>query len=218
MKLTDPEELLEVFDASGKPTGRARTRGEIHEEGLWHLAFFCWIVTTDGHVVLQKRASYKDVFPDRFDASAAGHVRFGETMAQAAREIEEELGLAVDPGELVPVMQHREEHRHESGLVDREIHEVHVLRCDRPLDQYRPGPEVTGLVRVMFRDLIELTERTRPEIPTTLVTFEGGRAIRTPLVLYREDLVPYAMGYLRAVALAAAALPPHSGRASIARR
>ena len=207
MNLTDPDEMLEVFDKNGKATGRARTRGEIHREGLWHLAFFCWIVTTDGHVVLQKRASHKDVWPDRFDASAAGHVRFGETMAQGAREIEEELGLSVDVEELVPVMQHRQEHRHENGLVDREIHQVHLLRCDLPLADYRPGPEVTGLARVLFRDLIELTERSRLELPTTLVTFEDSTAIRTPLVLHREDVVPYAMGYLRAVALAAAALP-----------
>lgn len=217
MTLTDPDERLEIFDKNGKATGRSATRAEIHRKGHWHLAFFCWIVTSDGHVVLQRRAPEKDVWPNRFDASAAGHVRFGETVAQASREIEEELGLEVDVGDLVRVMQHRQEHRHENGLVDREIHDVHVVRIDRPLAEYRPGPEVTGLVRVMFRDLIELTERTRMDLATTLVTFDGDHAVRAPLVLYREDLVPYAPGYLRAVALAAAALP-QSGRASIARR
>jgi isopentenyldiphosphate isomerase len=204
----DPDELLEVFDAKGRATGRAKTRAEIHREGLWHLAFFCWIVTSAGDVVLQRRASTKDVWPGCFDASAAGHVRFGETIAQAAREIEEELGIKVDFAALVPVMRHRQEHVHDNGLVDRELHDVHLVRCDRPLDEYRPGPEVSGLVAVPLRSLVELAQRTRLEIATTLVTFDGeGRAARTPILLHREDLVPYDAGYHSALALAAAALP-----------
>ena len=214
---TDPDELLEVFDKQGRATGRAKTRGAIHHEGLWHLAFFCWIVTSAGDVVLQKRAASKDVWPGRFDASAAGHVRFGETIAQAAREIEEELGLVVDYAALVPVMRHRQEHVHDNGLVDRELHDVHLLRSDLPLEDYRPGPEVSGLAAVQLRALVELAQRTRLEIPTTLVTFDAeGRATRTAMVLHREDLVPYDVGYYSAIALAAAALP-QSGRASMAR-
>lgn len=203
---TDPHELLEVFDAKGRPTGHARTRREIHEKGLWHLAFFCWIVTGAGNVVLQKRAAWKDVWPGRFDASAAGHVRFGENLAQAARELDEELGLTVDVAALEPVMRHRQEHRHASGLVDREVHDVYLLRCDRRLEDYSPGPEVSGLVLVPLRSLVQLDQRTRLEIPTVLVTFdERHEPSRTPLVLQREDLVPYDPGYLAAIALAAAA-------------
>ena len=205
---TDPGELLEVFDAKGRATGRAKRRDVIHREGLWHLAFFCWIVTSAGEVVLQRRADDKDVWPGRFDASAAGHVRFGETIAQAAREIDEELGLDVDFAALVPVMRHRQEHRHESGLVDRELHDVFLLRCDRPLEDYRPGPEVSGLTAVPLRALLALGQRTALEIPTTLVTFDAaGHALRSAIVLHREDLVPYDVGYLGALAMAAAALP-----------
>ena len=212
---TDPDELLEVFDAKGRSTGRARKRDAIHREGLWHLAFFCWIVTSAGDVVLQRRATTKDVWPGRFDASAAGHVRFGETIAQAAREVEEELGLQVDFGALVPVMRHRQEHRHDSGIVDRELHEVHLLRCDLPLTDYRPGPEVSGLVAVPLRALVALAQHTLQEIPTTLVTFDPeSHAIETAMVLRSCDLVPYDAGYLGALALAAAALP--AARAQVA--
>ncbi len=203
---TDPDELLEVFDAKGRPTGHAKTRREIHEQGLWHLAFFCWIVTGAGNVVLQRRAAWKDAWPNRFDASAAGHVRFGENLAQAARELDEELGLTIDVAALEPVMRHRQEHRHESGLIDREVHDVYLLRCDRRLEDYRPGPEVSGLALVPLRSLVQLAERTRLEIPTVLVTFdEQFEPSRTPFVLQREDLVPSDPGYLAAIALAAAA-------------
>ncbi len=86
-----------------------------------------------------------------------------------------------------PVMRHRQEHRHENGLVDREIHDVHVVRCDLPLDQYRPGPEVSGLVSVPLREVGLLVARTRNEIATTLVTFDGhaprrSRALRRRLL------------------------------------
>lgn len=204
----DPDELLEVFDKNGRGTGRARTRAEIHRQGLWHLAFFCWIVTSAGEVVLQRRAATKDVWPGRFDASAAGHVRFGENLAQAAREIDEELGVKIPVTSLVPVMRHRVEHVHENGLIDREILDVHLVRCDLPLDRYRPGPEVSGLVAVPLRELGLLARRARLEIATMLVTFDSeGNATRAPLVMHCEDLVPYDVGYYGALALAAAALP-----------
>lgn len=205
------EELLEVFDAEGRPTGVAKTRALVHRDGDWHLAFFCWILRNDDEdVVLQRRADSKDVWPGRFDASAAGHVRFGETAAEAAREIEEELGLRVDTRELRPLMRHRQEHLHDSGLIDREIHDVHLWRCELPLETYRPGPEVSGLAAAPLRAIIELVSGTRDSISTSLVTFDDPEnPARVALTLRSDDLVPYDVAYWEAI---------YSGRASIARR
>jgi len=218
---SDPGEPLEVFDANGEPTGVVKARAAIHRDGDWHLAFFCWIVRRARgggdaplEVLLQKRAPTKDVWPGRFDASAAGHVRFGETTAEAARELDEELGLRVDVAELEPLVRHRQEHVHENVLVDRELHDVHLLRCDRPLEDYRPGPEVVGLVSVALDELVELATGARDSIATTLVTFDAnGRAAHEALVLAERDLVPYDGAYWQAIRDAA-----YSGRASIARR
>lgn len=209
---TDPDELIEVYDAEGRPTGEAKTRALVHRDGDWHLAFFCWIVRRGEEgldVVLQKRAATKDVWPGRFDASAAGHVRFGETIEQATREIEEELGIHVEPRELQHVLRHHQEHVHQSGLVDREIHDVHLVRSDRPLDDYRPGPEVSGLVAVPLEALRELVAGTRASIATTLVSFDAEwRAHHQPALLRRDDLVPYDLGYHSAIAGAARATTP----------
>jgi isopentenyldiphosphate isomerase len=218
---SDPDELLEVYDAAGLPTGVAKARAGVHRDGDWHLAFFCWIVRrgADGgealEVVLQRRAMTKDVWPGRFDASAAGHVRFGEDLAGAAREIEEELGLAIDVAELEPVTRHRQEHVHANGLVDREIHDVHLLRCELALEAYRPGPEVTGVVAVSLDALLELVTGARASLEASLVTFDGGGGgpEHAPITLREDDLVPYDVDYWRAIRAAA-----YSGRASIARR
>jgi isopentenyldiphosphate isomerase len=209
--LTDPEELLEVFDSAGRGTGRAKSRGAVHRDGDWHLAFFCWIVregAAGAELVLQKRSALKDVWPEHFDASAAGHVRFGETKAEMLREVEEELGLVVDETELVALPWHRQEHRHPNGIVDREHHELNLLRCDLPLERYRPSRrEVSGLTAVPAWALAELADGLRPELETELYEYDrAGEVRRLPLRLRRENLVPYDDGYHRRLAAHAAAL------------
>jgi 16S rRNA (adenine1518-N6/adenine1519-N6)-dimethyltransferase len=48
-----------------------------------------------GELLLQKRSRWKDRHPNLWDSSAAGHVSAGEDYdATAARELEEELGIA----------------------------------------------------------------------------------------------------------------------------
>ncbi len=209
--MTDPDELLEIFDAEGLPTGVSKARGPIHRDGDWHLAFFCWIVRAGPRgpeLVLQKRSAAKDVFPSRFDASAAGHVRFGETRAEMVREVEEELGLVVDEADLWSRPWHRQQHHHTNGLIDREHHELNLLRDDRPLEAYRPSAlEVSGLISVPAADLLDLVESRREAIETELVLHDpAGRARRTPLGLTRADLVPYDDGYHRRLAEWAAEL------------
>jgi isopentenyldiphosphate isomerase len=209
--LTDPDELLEVFDADGWGTGRAKARGPIHRDGDWHLAFFCWIVRAGPRgpeLVLQKRSAIKDVWPGRFDASAAGHVRFGETRAEMLREVEEELGLEIAESELVRLPRHRQEHRHPNGIIDREHHELNLLRCDLPFEAYRPSPlEVSGLAALPAAELADLAEGRRERIATELVEFgPGGPIRRTPLDFRRENLVPYDDGYHSRLAERAAEL------------
>src|SRR5258705_298304 len=64
MQQNDPTELLEVFDAEGRPTGVGRPRAAIHLDGNWHLAFHCWILRDHGReVVLQRRALRKTPIP-----------------------------------------------------------------------------------------------------------------------------------------------------------
>lgn len=139
--------MLEVFDAAGNGTGVAKTREAIHRDGDWHLAFFCWIVDRHDRVLLQRRAPTKDVWPMRLDASAAGHVRFGETIEGALREIEEELGVEPPPFEVLRrVGRFRHESKHPNGIICREYEDTWLWRSDRPLSEYRPGPEVHSLV------------------------------------------------------------------------
>src|SRR5712691_8312246 len=154
----DPTELLEVFDAGGQPTGRAKTRASIHLDGDWHQAFHCWILRRNrDEIVLQRRSLAKDTFPGCWDAAAAGHWRFGETAAEAAREIAEELGLDVNFADLTFRGRERGARRFANGLIDREHHQVYVLESDRPLTDYHPDPsEVIGLAAFASREVLRV--------------------------------------------------------------
>ncbi len=48
-------------------------------------------------ILLQERSPEKKIFPGRYDTSAAFHVIFGETYAEAAtREVKEETGVSTE--------------------------------------------------------------------------------------------------------------------------
>lgn len=201
VQLTDPRELLEVFTEAGEPTGTALPRGQVHLEGHWHQAFFCWIARPgpDGpEILLQHRAARKDVWPLRFDASAAGHIRFGESMAEAAREVREELGIAVELRDMVRFGRHRQQHDHANGLIDREYHVVHLLIPGPPDAAYQPDPrEVAGLAWIGVDQLLALVEGRIDEAPARYRAVDAAPDAFVPRTLALTDLVPYAEGYHR---------------------
>jgi len=167
----DPEELLEVYDAQGNPTGVSKRRADVHRDGDWHLAFFCWIVRNDGQVLLQRRAASKDTWPGKFDASAAGHVRFGEGLAGALREIEEELGITPPSlTELDYLGRFSTESTHDNGIVCREHQDTFRWRTDRELSEYRPGPEVASLVLMPLGEIVALGDRLVPHDPEMIAS------------------------------------------------
>jgi isopentenyldiphosphate isomerase len=100
----DPNECLEImldpivfssysrqFDPyHDKPISTTATasRSLVHQNALWHNSVLIWIVSPSSpssdrssssntaDILLQKRSSTKDTFPNRYDISCAGHVSF----------------------------------------------------------------------------------------------------------------------------------------------
>lgn len=187
----DPGELLEVLDVEGRPTGQARPRSAIHLAGDWHLAFHCWIVRDDGRqVILQRRSLKKDTFAGCWDAAAAGHWRFGEGAEEAAREIAEELGIAVPFARLLFRGRERAARTFANGLTDREFHDVYLLEWDAPLATYRPDPsEVMAVAAFRTPDLLGSAD---PLVPVEAVTVaDDGSVTPASLAVPRASLVPY---------------------------
>ena len=150
---TDPQdELFDVLDADGRPTGVAKPRGEVHRDGDWHGAVQIWVggIGEDGtpFVLFQRRSLTKDTWPGFLETAISGHIRSGETFEETVREAEEEIGLAVGAGDLTFIG--RRFIAGSDGVVsEREIHTVFAVRCDQPLSTYRLHPEeVDSLVSI----------------------------------------------------------------------
>lgn len=98
------EELFDICDINGQPTGETVPRSIAHRDGIRHRTAHVWIARRrDGRaeVLLQKRSADKDSFPGLYDTSSAGHIPAGqEPMESALRELKEELGITAAPEEL----------------------------------------------------------------------------------------------------------------------
>jgi isopentenyl-diphosphate delta-isomerase len=98
------DDLFDVVDAQDRPV-RAERRSVVHREGLLHRAVHILLRNAGGEVFLQRRSPLKDLNPDCWDSSCSGHVDSGEDYDPAAfREVGEELGVALRPGDIARLM------------------------------------------------------------------------------------------------------------------
>ena len=153
------DEKVDILDSRGEKTGEVAWKSEAHRLGLWHRCFHCWILSSETsskrpHLFVQRRTAGKETWPNRLDVTAAGHVGAGEEVLEGGlREIEEELGLRVEPGELVSLGTRRSELEIPVGL-DCEFQEVFLLvRTLSPKDLRLQEEEVAAVARLRLDDL-----------------------------------------------------------------
>ena len=87
-------ELLIHVNADDEEIGSVE-RDRAHQIGALHRSGIVFLERPNGTILVQHRSPAKRIFPDLDDASAAFHVTFGESYAQAAhRELLEETGVS----------------------------------------------------------------------------------------------------------------------------
>jgi 8-oxo-dGTP pyrophosphatase MutT (NUDIX family) len=195
------DELLDILDELGRPTGEVAWKSEAHRRGLWHRCFHCWIAGVDAgfpYLLVQRRDAAKDTWPGYLDVTAAGHLQSGEEpIGGGLRELEEELGLKVDPARLLPLGTRRIEQEIPGGC-DREFHEVFLLFDPTPPEDLRlQEGEVEAVLRIGLSDAEALGDRAG--VPA--VEYAEGMVSSTRVHL--SDFVPDEDDYLRQVAGAA---------------
>jgi isopentenyldiphosphate isomerase len=125
-------EILDIWNENGKPTGQSADKAVLHQNGLFHPTVHIWFYTTTSNILLQKRASNKQTFPNHWDVSVAGHVISGETVQEAAvREVNEEIGLSVKPKDLDLISVRKNVNKFSNGIIDAEFQ--HVFLCELPV-------------------------------------------------------------------------------------
>ncbi len=124
--------MIDVVTPGGEFTGKTLPRDKIHENGAWHRTVHIWVCDQKGSVLLQKRSAEKDSHPSMWDVSCAGHIESGDTSINAAiRELDEELGIAAEPGELYLLCTLPSTFVLQNGrFIDNEWVDVYLLRKD----------------------------------------------------------------------------------------
>lgn len=202
----DPGELFDIITADGRPTGRVKARALVHREGDWHRALHVWIAGKDARgepfLMFQRRSTGKDTWPGRFDVTVGGHFRAGETFTQSVREIEEEIGIAPDGLDLLPLGTHICANEAVAGTIDRELQEVYLVLDDRPLTEYRPNPaELSALATFPLARLLPFLAGEAAEVAGLAVV--PGDSTTRHILAHHDDFIPNVDRYNLRVAIAA---------------
>lgn len=103
MKTSDPQdEQLTRVDEHNNVIGSI-SRGVAHETpNVYYRTIYVLVKDKEGKILIQRRSTTKDLFPNCWDLSVGGHVNFGKSYPETAvRELREELGLNVVEGDIV---------------------------------------------------------------------------------------------------------------------
>lgn len=150
-------EELRIFDDNKKQIGVAE-RDEVHKQGYWHETFHCWFVDNKNgvdYIYFQKRSGNKKDFPNFLDITAAGHLLSNESASDGVREVREELGIAVQMNELVPLGV-IEDCIETNNFIDRELGNVFLYRM-KNTDKFNiQQEEVSGIVKAKFNNFFDL--------------------------------------------------------------
>lgn len=204
----NPDELFDIVNEDGSPTGRTKRRADVHRDGDWHRAIHIWVwgVDEDGaYLLMNQRGRHKDTWPLALDATVGGHLGAGETVEDAYREVEEEIGVPVDPKRVQFLFTRaRESNGHLPGIIDRERQEIFLLRDDRPLGDFRPQvAELEGLVQLRLDDATALFNGEVEDAPAVVLRAEDQDMVRITITP-EQLLVRHPDTYFRDIARAVA--------------
>jgi len=129
------DELIDILHTNGKPTGITAMKSKVHQKGLFHATVHIWFYTTDGEILIQKRAITKNVYPGLWDVSVAGHIGAGEAILDSAiREVKEEIGLEITENQLLKIGVFKSVQKHSEQLIDCEYHHTFLSELKMPLE------------------------------------------------------------------------------------
>lgn len=137
------DEFVNIIDEDDRITDQSKPRSLVHRDGELHPTVHVWLIRRRDmgiYVLLQKRSSIKDIYPNMWDVSSAGHVRQGQEYGMTAiRETREELGLEISREKLEFLGFRRNSHT-EENIKDNEITAVFMCREDIDDNMIKPNP------------------------------------------------------------------------------
>ncbi len=161
------EEQISIIDPiTGNILIESYPRSLAHREKRWHRTVHVWIYSGD-RVLLQRRASSKESFPNYLDISAAGHITAGDSIVESAiREVEEELGITITESELIALGEGRQEFDiPESNFYDREIPSIFIVKKQISTDEITvQKSEVSDVLFLRIDEFSNMVEARSDEL------------------------------------------------------
>ncbi len=151
-------EMIDEYNTRGEKIGIV-DKAVAHEKGLWHKSVHVWIINDKNEVLLQYRSAEKDLYPNTWDCSFAGHIDAGESSIEAVlREGKEELDIDVNLENLQYVFTNREMFQY--GQVNsNEFVDIYILRQNINLQNVElQKEEVSNAKYVSKEQFFELME------------------------------------------------------------
>lgn len=154
------DELWQLYDEQGQALkAKGARKDDIYSKGLLHAASHVWIWRRNDaslDILLQKRATDKQTWPNRYDISAAGHIDLGETPLEAAlREAKEEINLNILSDKLKLFGVHRAYLMTDNGAIENEFQWLYSLELTSDTDFSLQASEVESSMWVsidQFKD------------------------------------------------------------------
>ncbi|MBI3441491.1 MAG: NUDIX domain-containing protein [Proteobacteria bacterium] len=186
-------EYIDIFDANMSPVPPYKMeRKEVVKTMHWHHTFDCWIVRRDpsgDKILLQLRSKQKINNPNTLDISAAGWLQSGERHeVDGIREVEEELGITVDPTDLYYVGMVKEA-TDRPGYYARNFCHTYFYETTHRLSNYKPqASEVDGLFEINISEGIKLFSGEQQSIEITGVAKDGQTYQPTQRTISTSDM------------------------------
>ncbi|MBS3054993.1 MAG: NUDIX domain-containing protein [Candidatus Aenigmarchaeota archaeon] len=146
------DEFLVIADEKNNPVGM-KIRSAVHNDGDWHRVSHVWIFNSHGEILIHKRSADTDLYPNKYDTLVGGHVIYGESYVDTAlKELREEIGLVIQPDDLIHVEDHVADWR-DGKKLNREFRKVFALRFNGKISDMKFDKDLTDTRFVKVKKL-----------------------------------------------------------------
>jgi 8-oxo-dGTP diphosphatase len=110
-------ELWDILDENGNPTGRTVERGKPMKKVDYHLVVHIWIKNNEGKYLITKRTPNK-TFPDMWETTGGSAITGDNSQQAALREVKEEIGIELNPANGRCLFRLKRQHEDSPDFVD----------------------------------------------------------------------------------------------------
>ena len=123
-------EIWDLYNLDGEIIGEHIRGSQLPENG-YHLVVHIWIRNSKGQYLMTKRSEKKKTFPLKWECVGGGVLKGEESQAAAIREVEEEVGVILNPNDGRKVLTQIRDYVGDKRVND--INDIYMFSYDGPV-------------------------------------------------------------------------------------